>query len=70
MEFDADNYVWQANRYWITEHPGPCEDTGWNAVFLPHRIIKITAKRIVAEHITTRARIFLDRNGIGNPASV
>lgn len=64
MRFEAVNYVWQANRYWITDCPGPYENVGWNAVFLPHRIIKTTAKWIIAEHITSRVRIFLDRNGI------
>lgn len=57
----SEDYVWQANRYWITDRPGPYESVGWNAVFLPHRVIKITPKWIIATHITTRKRIFLNR---------
>ncbi len=54
------DYVWRGRRYWTME-PKEGEHIGWNTWFEPYKVIKVTAKRIVASLVFIDETVYLDR---------
>ena len=51
--FHVGQYVYHGWRYWKTDGLEPSEVPGWNTLYLPYRIIKITAAWIVVRREDT-----------------
>lgn len=57
MKFTVGQTVYHGWRYWKSEGLGAGEVLGWNTLYLPYRITKITAARIHVEHKDTRIQL-------------
>src|ERR1051326_1999167 len=58
--FAVGNTVYHGWRYWKTDELGSGEVLGWNTLYLPYRITKITAVRIHVEYKNTRIQLNRD----------
>jgi hypothetical protein len=66
MKFKLGGTVYHGSRYWKSEGLEAGEVIGWNTLYLPYRITKITAARIHIEHKDTRIqlnRATMERDG-------
>jgi hypothetical protein len=64
--FTVGQTVYHGWRYWKSEGLEAGEIIGWNTLYLPYRITKITAARIHVEHKDTRIqlnRVTMEREG-------
>lgn len=52
-KFAVGQYVYHGWRYWKSDALEPGEVLGWNTLYLPYRIIKITAAWIVVQREDT-----------------
>lgn len=55
--FTVGQTVYHGWRYWKSEGLEAGEVLGWNTLYLPYRITKITAARIHVEHKGTRVQL-------------
>lgn len=64
--FKVGDVIWHGSRYWKSDGLDAGEVLGWNTLYLPYRITKITAARIHIEHKDTRIqlnRATMERDG-------
>jgi hypothetical protein len=57
MKFKLGGTVYHGWRYWKSAGLEAGEVIGWNTLYLPYRITKITAARIHVEHKDTRIQL-------------
>lgn len=55
--FRIGQTVYHGWRYWKSEELEAGEVLGWNTLYLPYRITKITAARIYVEYKDTRLQL-------------
>lgn len=55
--FQVGQTIYHGWRYWKTDGLEKGEVLGWNTLYLPYRITKITAARIHVEHKDTRVQL-------------
>ena len=55
--FQVGQTIYHGWRYWKSEGLEPGEVLGWNTLYLPYRITKITAARIHVEHKDVRIQL-------------
>jgi hypothetical protein len=59
--FHVGQTIYHGWRYWKSEGLESGEVLGWNTLYLPYRIVKITAARIHVEHKGTRVQLNRER---------
>ncbi|HEX7333431.1 MAG TPA: J domain-containing protein [Pyrinomonadaceae bacterium] len=55
--FTVGQIIYHGWRYWKSEDLEAGEVLGWNTLYLPYRVTKITAARIHVEHKETRIQL-------------
>lgn len=66
MKIGIGQTVYHGWRYWKTTGLESGEVLGWNTLYLPYRVIKVTPKQIVAQHKDTKIHLKRDvMEGVG-----
>lgn len=60
-KYEVGQTVYHGWRYWKSEGLEPGEVIGWNTLYLPYRVTKITAARIHVQHKDTSVQLNRER---------